>query len=107
VSVYKIVRFIIDNSNVIIVACEQHFTSCFLLLAAAMEFKSEVRIRKWLEIPSGSKDNEDFSDGDSIADPVFNLREYDSDINSGKFTPYAHDHMATIISVYLQIFLVI
>jgi hypothetical protein len=31
-----------------------------------MEDESEVRIRKWLEIPSGIEDSEDFSYGSSF-----------------------------------------
>jgi hypothetical protein len=52
-----------------------------------------------LEIPSESEDNEDFSDGDSIADPVFIPREYDSDTSSGKFDAYVYDHTSDIMSV--------
>jgi hypothetical protein len=69
------------------------------MLASTMEDENEVMIRNWLEMPSESEDNEDFSDGDSIADHVFNPREYDSDTSSGKFDAYVHDHTSNIMSV--------
>jgi hypothetical protein len=62
-----------------------------------MEDENEVMIRNWLEIPSEREDNEDFSDGDSIADPVFNPRECDSDTSSVKFDAYVHDHTERLL----------
>jgi hypothetical protein len=33
----------------------QHFTSFFFLLLKTVGYESEVRTRKWLELPSGMK----------------------------------------------------
>jgi hypothetical protein len=53
------------------------------------------------------KDNEGFSEGDSIADAVFNNREYDTLTSSGRFIAYAYGHTININSVHLKTFLLV
>jgi hypothetical protein len=58
--------------------------------------RGEVRKRKWLEVPFRSKENEDLSDEDSIADPVFDPRENDSENSSSKFSTPLPSHSSAV-----------